>query len=423
MYNAIIATVEDIRPIEGADRIVQATVANRNVVVSIDTKQGDVGVFFDGDGQLSLEFCKAHDLISYKDENGNKKGGYFSDKRRVTTQRFKGVKSEGLFMPLSSLEPFGDTSKLKVGDTFDTFNGVPICNKYYSPKTLQAMERAKSYMPKVKMFDFPKHHDTNHWRFVTFPENFLAVVTTKLHGTSFRYGNIEVTKELSWFQRQVNKFLPVFSDKHYKELLGTRNAVLPKVNGVYQGGYYTGGKPYNEAAKILEGKLHKDEIIYGEVVGFVNNTPLFKHSTDKIPTIKKRFGPVMNYSYGCRGVDSEDRQIDGSRYPETKVFVYRITQNGKDLSYYQRLRRCRELGIEHVPLVGMFLNDMTNLQECINKNLEVDDVSGEHISEGVCISIESPNGIVTYKEKSFSFRVLEGIAKENDDYVDAEEVA
>lgn len=39
-------------------------------------------------------------------------------------------KSDGLFMPLSSLADFTDISQLKEGDTITQLNGVTICEKY-----------------------------------------------------------------------------------------------------------------------------------------------------------------------------------------------------------------------------------------------------------------------------------------------------
>lgn len=46
-----------------------------------------------------------------------------------------------------------------------------------------------------------------------------------------------------------------------------------------------------------------------------------------------------------------------------------------------------------------------------------------HMREGVCVWVESEHGIKVYKEKSYSFKLAEGIVKENDSYVDAEEAA
>jgi hypothetical protein len=51
-------------------------------------------------------------------------------------------------------------------------------------------------------------------------------------------------------------------------------------------------------------------------------------------------------------------------------------------------------------------------------------LDSRHIREGVVIRVEAPDGTTDwYKNKSFTFGVLEGYLKDSDDYVDAEEIA
>jgi len=46
-----------------------------------------------------------------------------------------------------------------------------------------------------------------------------------------------------------------------------------------------------------------------------------------------------------------------------------------------------------------------------------------HIREGVVVRVEKANGTIkAYKHKSNEFKILEGIMKTSDDYVDAEEI-
>lgn len=51
-------------------------------------------------------------------------------KRNVKAIRLRGEKSDGLFLPLTCLEKFGDIKKLRVGDTITVFNGHEICRKF-----------------------------------------------------------------------------------------------------------------------------------------------------------------------------------------------------------------------------------------------------------------------------------------------------
>ena len=90
-----------------------------------------MGIYFPTDGKLGQEYAEANNLVRKKDENENNIGGYLDpEKRNITALKLRGEKSDGLFMPLTSLIPFGNIDKLKVGDRITTFNGNLICEKY-----------------------------------------------------------------------------------------------------------------------------------------------------------------------------------------------------------------------------------------------------------------------------------------------------
>ena len=145
----------------------------------------------------------------------------------------------------------------------------------------------------------------------------------------------------------------------------------------------------------------------------------------KDPEVRKLYGDKMNYRYG--------QQI-GS----WNIYVYRITRTNEDgvvteLSWPQVKGRCKELGIEHVPEMA---GDPTPI--VVGENTPLGDVGlmadailegpshldPTHIREGICLRIEQPDGKIWFaKHKSFTFKVLEGIIKDNENYVDREEIA
>ena len=131
MYNAYIVEVKEIREHSNADRLNIARIFDCNVIVDKSVQIGDKGIFFPVDGQLSEEYCKVNNLVRIKNDDGTYSGGYLDPaKRNVKAMNMRGERSEGLYMPLSSLESFGDVSILKVGDIITTFNGHEICCKY-----------------------------------------------------------------------------------------------------------------------------------------------------------------------------------------------------------------------------------------------------------------------------------------------------
>jgi hypothetical protein len=409
-YKAVVGKIFT-SPHPNADRLKIGHIHGFRVIVGADTQDEELYVFFDCDGQLSEQFAQQHDLVRRKNEDGTHAGGFFEEKRRVRAQPFRGVRSEGFAMPISSLAFTGyDIANIKDGDQFDELNGIPICNKYYTQATKNAMGKAQK--KNALKAAFPEHYETTQFRFATLEAGDLVVITEKEHGTSVRYGFVQVERELNWFQRLMRR------PKTYMDwVLGTRRAILQKKNGSeyeFVGGFYGSGEPYTKAANRLYGRLKANEIVYAELVGYCSNgSPLFTHSLSKLPELEKQYGSPITYSYGC---------LVG----ECRLRVYRITHDGRDLSYFEIQRRAEELGVELVTHLDMFVYDGNKdaLDARVQSYLEgpslIDDT---HIREGVCIRVENKWGHKVFKEKSWSFKVAEGIAKDNDTYVDAEEVA
>ena len=126
-YYAIVTKLKDVRSHSNADRLQLATVFGNTICVDLTYKEDQIGVYFPTGGQLSVAFAEANNLLRKKDAEGNNIGGYMDpDKRNVTAIKLRGEKSDGLFLPLSCLESFGNISTLKVGDRIDLFNGTEI---------------------------------------------------------------------------------------------------------------------------------------------------------------------------------------------------------------------------------------------------------------------------------------------------------
>ena len=131
MYNAFVTRFKNLRKHSNADRVLCGECFGNTVIVGLDTQPDELGVYFPVDGQLGVEFAQKNDLLRRKDENGNPAGGYLDpEKRNIKALKLRGEKSDGLFMPLSSLADFTDISQLKEGDTITQLNGVTICEKY-----------------------------------------------------------------------------------------------------------------------------------------------------------------------------------------------------------------------------------------------------------------------------------------------------
>jgi hypothetical protein len=130
-YCGYVTRIKNIRKHTNADRLLVGECFGNFVIVGLDTQENQLGIYFPTDGKLGFEYASQNKLLREKDENGNQIGGYLDpNKRHLTTIKLRGEKSDGLFMPLSSLEEFCKVSELKEGDTITTLNGVLICEKY-----------------------------------------------------------------------------------------------------------------------------------------------------------------------------------------------------------------------------------------------------------------------------------------------------
>ena len=175
---AIIAKISVIpHPNPEVHSLAVGTCLSETLIVSKSTSDGDIGIYFPCDLQISERFAQSNDLLRRKNlETGKAEGGMFDANRKVRAQTFKGIKSYGFWAPLSYLSKCGvDVTKLKEGDLIDTVGDIEICCKYESPEQKKAKIREQKKMTmmqkiKARIFAkekavtlFPEHKDTSHF--------------------------------------------------------------------------------------------------------------------------------------------------------------------------------------------------------------------------------------------------------------------
>lgn len=479
-YCGYITRLKNVRKHSNADRLLLADCFTNTVIVSLDYTENQLGVYFPVDGQLSEEFCAANDLVRRKDENGNPCGGYLDpDKRNIKAMKLRGEKSDGLFLPLTSLANFTTISDLKEGDTITVLNGVEICKKYI-PKRKEGHWHGGGGSKKAKANFAPtfyEHIDTEQlaYHLNDFRAGDVVELSLKLHGTSARTGYLPLVREKkrTLWQKLMRK--PAHTYMEYGYVTGTRRVVL---DDKHDGGFYDDNTFRREMAKKFEGKLRKGETVYYEIVGFINeSTPIMssvKNSKIKDKEFSKQYGEETVFSYGCDPNGGwEERNYDDPDYPEIgnamsvdeakiygiiqapkcEVYVYRMTMTNDDgdvveMSPDQMRLRCDQMGVKYVPVFETFiipqdewieecydsLGDLGNWKrqrkcspgEYVLRKVEQyfdgpDPVGKTHIREGVVARIVNRPNIAVYKHKNFNFKVLEGIIKEDAAAPDMEE--
>jgi hypothetical protein len=435
-YKAIVTKLTNVRAHSNADKVQLATCHGNQVVIGLNHTEGELGIYFPSDGQLSQGFCAANNLFRKAELNSDPeaKPGMFDENRRVRAQRFRGEVSDGFWVPLSNLDFIGGISFVE-GFEFDELNGIQICEKYINPATIKAAREnqgKKTRTAKTSVM-FKEHFDTAHFGrcLHEFDYGQTIIITEKLHGTSGRIGHVQIERDLTWLEKIAKRFGVRVQENEWKYLNGTRRVVLEESSGTQ----FHDPTIRDKAFKLFDGNLRKGETVFFEIVGYESTgaSIMPKVDTTKMgdKEFTKRYGKTMPFSYGCGELQS-------------RVYVYRMTltdEDGHSIDYAwdDVVKRCKELGVDTVPHIRtMTLND---LKEDLRSAAVVDDVrtvketfsklveaygSGPsilddtHIKEGVCVRIEGGINNKTFKFKSFEFKVLEGIIKDSG-VIDAEE--
>ena len=457
MYNAYVTRIKNLRKHPNADRLQLGECFGNTVCVSLEYVDNQLGIYFPCDGQLSVEFAEVNNLLRKKDDAGNSIGGYMDpNKRNVTAIRLRGEKSDGLFLPLTCLESFGDVSTLKEGDVINTFNGHEICCKYIPRRNHRQSHVSDGNRTRKKKVDvaplFAEHADTEQlaYNLGAFRPGDEIEITLKMHGTSQRTGYLPVFKGYKrtfkdWLLRRDGK--PIYD---WGYVSGTRRTVLDN----YDGGYYGSNEFREQHSKTFEGKLWKGETVYYEVVGFTHTgAPIMAEgNNEKLgKDFVKQYGKTTVFSYGC---DPEGESFkheyadcwDGMNVrefkPQSDIYVYRMTMTNEDGAVVEYTPdfmryRCEQMGVKTVPvmwkgIIPAHTGDAAAIRlgqdagAWIKEKAEQyydgpDPIGKTHIREGVVVRIVNRPKFCAYKHKNFSFKVLEGIIKDTAAAPDMEE--
>lgn len=482
MYNAYVTTIKNLRKHPNADRLQLGECFGNTVCVSMEYTNNQIGVYFPTDGQLSVEFADVNNLLRKKDVDGNNIGGYMDpDKRNVTSIRLRGEKSDGLFLPLTCLDSFGDVSNLKVGDVITTFNGHEICTKYIPRRNTNSGHATNGNHTRKKRIPiaplFVEHADTEQlaYNLEAFQAGDQIEITLKMHGTSQRTGYLPIFKGYRCTNRIYQTALnAVMSGKKVGAMTqkfanlglasatpiydwgyvsGTRRTVLKS----FDGGYYGSNEFREQHSRFFEGKLHKGEEVYYEVVGFTHTgVPIMATADNKKlndEEFVKQYGKTTTFSYGCNPDGKEGVGITEREIPQSDFYVYRMTMTNEDgdiVEYppdFMRYR-CEQMGCKCVPMLWRgFIPADEGLEEgydCYGeygtwrvcregtpgewiKNIAEqyydgpDPIGKTHVREGVVVRIVNKPKFCAYKHKNFAFKCLEGLVKAEADAPDMEE--
>lgn len=390
-------------------------------LVGKDSDENLPYLFFPAECKISKDFLSANNLFRHSNLNSDDtKKGFFEDSCRVKAVKFKGVISSGFVIPLSSLDCINNN--LKIGDEFNSIDGIEICSKYLKP----ADKKPGMSNPRTKVIDsivesrfVPEHMDTSHLlkNVHKLSLNDYVAITYKLHGTSARFYNTLIQKPLSIVDKIAKFFGVKVEETQYDYIAASRRVVksvgfeaLPNKNH-----FFTSGDLWSEVGKeFFEGNLNKGEAVYCEIIGKTYTGEAIQHG----------------YTY----------QLE-----KPKVYIYRISNINEqgieiDLSYHQMKERALQLGIEVCP--EYFYGTLKEFIHNFTPNLSTEfDIGGilnsifydkllekpsildnSTIEEGFCLRVDKYPKPEIFKIKSKLFLLHEGNLLDKSDVVDIETV-
>jgi hypothetical protein len=402
-YAAVVVEISRINELKAdgpgkkdCDNVVGTPLLGYQAIVSKDTKVGDIGIVFPAETQLSADFCKYNNLYSKSELNADPTAkGYISQKNRVRAVKFRGHRSDALFMPLTSLLALNgvfesDLAELKPGDVFDKFLGNEVCRKYVIKEPRSRVEKNKLAAKSRRVDEkfLPRHFDTdNYFRNKdSLAAGIELIVTAKLHGTSVRLGNVPVKRELKWYERLAKRFGVNVQEWEHDYIAGSRRVIKdPKDND--QNHYYA-TDVWTSALSLYKDAIPEGYVLYGELVGWVGDKPIQPKYTYGIPT-----GVNMLYVYRIAHINPQGFSVD--------------------LSWDQVKEFCKDRGLQHVPEFGRF--STSEFEEAVDDYLDIrfaDELpyadcpvlDAGLVDEGVCIRVD---GLVPYILKAKSPKFLE----------------
>jgi RNA ligase (TIGR02306 family) len=254
-----IATIKEVKAIEGADNIEQVVVGGWNAITKKgEFKEGDLTVIATTDAVIPEKLSEEMGVANYL-----RKG------TRVRTVKLRGVYSECLIIPLKY---------------------IPFMENYYDGKDMMNVMDVYKYEPPVKQIQLAsgrkiKWRDNQNFHiYYKFPnlknvdgmftEEDLVEITRKVHGTNARYGIVKKSKLSFW--DKVKKFFRLADEWiDYEYIYGSHNCE----KGSDSQGFYstdvwrTVAEKYNIKEKLWSYIKNRNVevgegiILYGEIYG------------------------------------------------------------------------------------------------------------------------------------------------------------
>lgn len=426
-YTCLVVEIKSLFEIENCQNIQRCNINGNDVIVSKDIKVGDKMLYFVSGTRLNIDFCKFNNLLTDKEQNRDvTKVGYISHKQfRVKAIKLKGVISDGILLPINSLEAFNkdfNYNSLKVGDEFTDIGDISVCEKYFVPvRNSNPGGKAPKQPKRISRLvenQFFLHEDTDNLRknIHKINPNDIIGIHYKKHGTSIVIGNVLVKKNLKWYERFAKKLGVKVVDTEYDVVYSSRNVVKNQYLNEQTGGGFYGEDIWGVVAKQIGYLIPKNWTLYGEIIGYTQSEAYIQQDFD----YGCEKGRHKFYVYKISVVNPDgnvtyltDKQIE--EYCEKVGLLYKNTfiYYGKAQNWFETIAKNKDelyttYNVEHWRERFLLkLEENYNEKDCymcVNKVPE----------EGIVLRVEKLYEYEAYKLKSKRFLLKESDLQEKE---------
>lgn len=400
---------------------------NEGVIVGPDSYDGQRVFYFPADGCLDYDFAMKFGLMR-KDKDGNPAGGYLDyPSCHIRAIKLRGNRSEGIAVDARKvLDAYDDDTPFNIGDKMTHLAGHEICKKYVPPVKPNTPMPKTSYKGRKQADiiypDFAMHIDTEQldYNLDAFREGDLLNISLKMHGTSQRsMRTTAIIPRRGLWGFIADKILHMKPKTKEAYVCGTRRCV---VNFDKPAGYYGNDEFRRQHHERIAPYVSPGMEVFYEVVGYYGEDetqtimPIGDNKKMNDKNFVKEFGAQSKFVYGCQP-------------GESKMYVYRICDNGREYSPSEIIWWCEMAGVDHVPYIDNTASvqwrftTKEDLLGRIDKYFEDlhDPVGKDHIKEGVVVRILNRPMWRAFKKKTYEFKIIEGIIKTTCDAPDMEE--
>lgn len=318
-YLATICQIENLYPIEGADRLMRTTINGNDMVVSKDMNIGDVVVYFPVETAICEQFLSANNLYELSEAHRNANFveveelikfantaeddqdakqamttaksmcGFFNKRGRVRMLKLRGQYSMGFVIPVESLrKAFPDLTAIygEIGTQFNYVGDTQFCWKYVpitdtkpqrehdkSGKWKKLMRRTRERFDKLIEGQFEFHYDTKklEGEMHNIKPDQTVSVSVKVHGTSVILSNILCNRKLSFWEKVKKFFGCEVQTTEYSNIYSSRKVIKNRYLNE-NGRHYYGTDIWGCVNRAFEKFLSPGMTVYGEIVGYIEGT-------------------------------------------------------------------------------------------------------------------------------------------------------